>query len=164
VNAAAELDLHALCVCIVEQSIALPHAHCDRTYTVLNPTCHCRHPDRGQVAGILEVIQTSEDMVFSELVEILSQVLEQCSLYTCDQLQRDRMRKTQPATVAVSASTSRGDNSTHMSASQNGSSHDSPKSIRNIAAGRESASPEVSLVARLSFLSVVILMHCLLPV
>ncbi len=33
-----------------------------------------RHPDRGQVAGILEVIQTSEDMVFSDLVEILSQV------------------------------------------------------------------------------------------
>lgn len=34
-----------------------------------------RHPDRRQVAGILEVIQTSEDMVFSDLVEILSQVL-----------------------------------------------------------------------------------------
>jgi len=33
-----------------------------------------RHPDRRQVAGILEVIQTSEDMVFSDLVEILSQV------------------------------------------------------------------------------------------
>lgn len=34
----------------------------------------CRHPDRGQVAGVLEVIQTSEDMVFSDLVEIISQV------------------------------------------------------------------------------------------
>ena len=34
----------------------------------------CRHADRGQVAGVLEVIQTSEDMVFGELVEILSQV------------------------------------------------------------------------------------------
>lgn len=34
----------------------------------------CRHPNRGQVAGVLEVIQTSEDMVFSDLVEIISQV------------------------------------------------------------------------------------------
>lgn len=34
----------------------------------------CRHADRRQVAGVLEVIQTSEDMVFIELVEILSQV------------------------------------------------------------------------------------------
>ena len=46
------------------------------------------------------------------------QVLEQCSLYTCDQWQRDRMRRTQPETVAISASTSKGDNSTHLSASQ----------------------------------------------
>ena len=49
---------------------------------------------------------------------MMLQVLEQCSLYTCDQWQRDRMRRTQPETVAVSASTSKGDNSTHMSASQ----------------------------------------------
>ncbi|KAL0025404.1 hypothetical protein WJX79_005257 [Trebouxia sp. C0005] len=114
--------------------------HCRVHSTLVLPLY--RHPDRGQVAGILEVIQTSEDMVFSDLVEILSQVLEQCSLYTCDQLQRDRMRKTLPHTVAVSASTSKGDNSTHMSASQNGSSHDSPKSMSNQALGRNSASPE----------------------
>lgn len=43
--------------------------------TMLTSCVMCRHPDRGQVAGILEVIQTSEDMVFSDLVEILSQVL-----------------------------------------------------------------------------------------
>ncbi|DBA77131.1 hypothetical protein WJX77_003017 [Trebouxia sp. C0004] len=114
--------------------------HCQVHSTLVLPLY--RHRDRGQVAGILEVIQTSEDMVFSDLVEILSQVLEQCSLYTCDQLQRDRMRKTLPHTAAVSASTSKGDNSTHMSASQNGSSHDSPKPLSNQTLGRGSASPE----------------------
>ena len=44
-------------------------------HTMLTVCVMYRHPDRGQVAGILEVIQTSEDMVFSDLVEILSQVL-----------------------------------------------------------------------------------------
>lgn len=42
-----------------------------------------RHPDRRQVAGILEVIQTSEDMVFSDLVEILSQVHARLLLWHC---------------------------------------------------------------------------------
>lgn len=41
---------------------------------MVTPALPCRHADRGQVAGVLEVIQTSEDMVFGELVEILSQV------------------------------------------------------------------------------------------
>ena len=44
-------------------------------YITLTLGCVYRHPDRGQVAGVLEVIQTSEDMVFSDLVEILSQVI-----------------------------------------------------------------------------------------
>lgn len=51
-------------------------------------------------------------------VSLARQVLERCNLYTCDQLQRDRMRKAVPNAVTVSANTSRGDNSAHMSPSQ----------------------------------------------
>lgn len=48
----------------------------------------------------------------------LHQVLEKCSLYTCDQVQRDNMRKTQPAMVDASVGTSKGDSSAHFSVSQ----------------------------------------------
>ena len=44
------------------------HSH---THTV----CFHRHADRAEVVGILEVIQTTEDMVFGDLVAILSEVL-----------------------------------------------------------------------------------------
>ena len=36
--------------------------------------CLHRHADRAEVVGILEVIQTTEDMVFGDLVAILSEV------------------------------------------------------------------------------------------
>lgn len=48
----------------------------------------------------------------------LYQVLEKCSLYTCDQVQRDNIRKTQPAMVDPSIGTSKGDSSAHFSVSQ----------------------------------------------
>ena len=51
----------------------------------------------------------------------LCQVLEECSLYTCDEIQRDRMRKTQPAMVdvpGVCMATSKGVGSARISASQ----------------------------------------------
>lgn len=48
----------------------------------------------------------------------LYQVLEECSLYTCDQAQRDSMRSTQPAMIDASIGISKGGNPTHFSASQ----------------------------------------------
>ena len=48
----------------------------------------------------------------------LHQVLEECSLYTCDQAQRDSMRNAQPAMIDASVGASKGANSTHFSASQ----------------------------------------------
>ena len=58
-----------------------------KQYTTLTVCLMYRHPDRGQVAGILEVIQTSEDMVFSDLVEILSQVLTRPLLWLLVQVE-----------------------------------------------------------------------------
>ena len=101
----------------------------------------CRTAERDSVAGVLEVIQTSEDMVFAQLVDILSEELERCNLYTVDDIQRAQLRKKAPELLAASGSTSKADNSTHISTSQNGSTNGSPKSI-NVPAP-ETGLPEV---------------------
>lgn len=90
---------------------------------------------------MLEVIQTSEDMVFAQLVDILSEELERCNLYTVDDIQRAQLHKKAPELLATSASTSKAEHSTHVSTSRNGSSNGSPKSIHN-----ETGLPEVLVV------------------
>eukprot|EP00884_Botryococcus_braunii_P002861 jgi/Botrbrau1/12576/Bobra.0169s0109.2 len=41
-------------------------------------------PEKQQAVGVLEVVQTVEDMHFTYVVETLTTVLEACGLYTCD--------------------------------------------------------------------------------
>lgn len=149
--------------CRVHSTLVLPLYRCVRTHlTKLHvvdwqtSTCTTRLPcliylftcgdhrtaERESVAGVLEVIQTSEDMVFAQLVDILSEELERCNLYTVDDIQRAGLRKKAPELLAASGSTSKADNSTHISTSQNGSTNGSPKSIRNTPSP-EAALPEV---------------------
>ena len=124
--------------CLQQVSLKLATAAVDKAIGFLSFRSACRDT----VAGVLEVIQTSEDMVFAQLVDILAEELEKCCLYTVDELQREQICKKAPELLAASGSTSKGDNSTHVSTSQNGSSNGSPKSIRN-APTAEATLPEV---------------------
>lgn len=60
----------------------------------------------------------SQHVTYPLFCASLHQVLEKCSLYTCDQVQRDNMRKTQPAMLDASVGTSKGDSSAQFSVSQ----------------------------------------------
>nr|BBA57679.1 nitrate assimilation regulatory protein [Parachlorella kessleri] len=53
--------------------------------------------------GVLEVVQTSEDMRFMEVAALIANVLEKCQLYTCPQssIERQLSRATTVATVLL---------------------------------------------------------------
>lgn len=54
----------------------------------------------------MEVIQTAEDMKFSDVLETMSSVLQQVALYTCSQEKLDRLVQSlhpMPATSGSSA-------------------------------------------------------------
>ena len=72
--------------------------------------CYTRH------SGGLHVIFSTNKI--TTCVSCLYQVLEDCSLYTCDEVQRDRMRRTQPSMLDVSMAASKGNLPACMSASQ----------------------------------------------
>ena len=83
---------------------------------------------------MLEVIQTSEDTVFAQLVDILSEELERCNLYTVDDIQRAQLHKKAPELLAASGSTSQAEHSTRVSTSRYGSFNGAPKSIHDVSA------------------------------